>query len=323
MLKYIITFLLLTLLGYLYDKYTSKMNSYEETENEKLIRKYLLNESFSPNNKPPLWIYVESDINARNWASFGSRNTYNLNQPYLYITLRSIINNANDEFNVCIINDDSIHKLLPAWQINMDKLADPMKTHFRKLAMTKILYNYGGMFVPPSYTSLKHMSELYYSGLKDKDCFTVELPCKSVISNIKDTQPSIEFIGCTKQHPLMKDLSESLERIISKDYTNDQDFNGSIERLLNKYVMENKINKISGKIVGCIDINENYIDINELLGSSYIDFSKHLHGIFIPQQDVLKRSKYQWFSRLSEEQIYSNDAIICKYLLLSNKLHNA
>lgn len=320
MLKYIITFLLLTLLGYLYDKYRSKMNNYDETENEKLIRKYLLNETYSPNNKPPLWIYITNEINSRSWVSFGSRNTFNLNQPYLYITLRSIINHSNDEFNVCIINDDSIHKLLPAWNINMSKLANPLKTHFRKLAMTKILYNYGGMFVPPSYTALKPMSELYYSGLQNKGCFIVELPSKSILSNIKDTQPSISFIGCSKQHSVMKDLMLSLERLISKDYTNEQDFNGSIERKLNEYIYQNKANKISGKIVGCLDDDSNYISINELLGSSYLNFSNNLHGIFIPQEDVLRRSKYEWFARLSDAQIYSNDAIICKYLLLSNTL---
>jgi hypothetical protein len=320
MLKYIITFLLLTLVGYLYDKYRTKMDSYDETENEKLIRKYLLNETYSPNNKPPLWIYVTNEVNARHWVSFGSRNTFDINQPYLYITLRSIINQSNDDFNVCIINDDSIHKLLPAWDIDMNKLADPLKSHFRKLAMTKILYNYGGMFVPPSYIALKPMSELYYTGLQNKECFVVELPSKSIISNIKDTQPSLSFIGCAKQHPVMKDLMESLERLISKDYTSEQDFNGNIERILNQYVSQHKANKVSGKIVGCLDEDSNYVSINELLGSSYINYSNHLHGIFIPQVDVLRRSKYEWFARLNEQQIYSNDAIICKYLLLSNNL---
>lgn len=318
MYKYILTFILLTLVGYLYDKYRTKMDSYDETENEKLIRKYLLNETYSPNNKPPLWIYVSNEINSRHWSSFGSRNTANLNQPYLYITLRSIIKQSSDEFNVCIINDDSIHKLLPMWSIDMNKLADPLKTHFRKLAMTKILYNYGGMFVPPSYIALKQMGELYYSGLQNNGCFTVELPSKSMISNIKDTQPSINFIGCEKQNKVMKDLIESIERILSVDYTNEQDFNGNIERVLNKYVHENRMNKVGGKIVGCIDDRDNYISINELMGTSYINFSNNLHGIFIPQDDVLRRTKFEWFARLSEEQIYNNDIILCKYLLLSN-----
>lgn len=320
MINYIATFLLLILLGYVYDKYRSKMDKYDETENQKLIRKYLLNETFTPNNKPPLWIYVENEKNSRNWESFGSRNTYNLNQPYLYITLRSIINQANNEFNVCIINDSSISKLLPAWNVDMKKIAEPIRGHFRKLAMTKILYNYGGMFVPPSYLALKEMSEIYYTGLLNKNCFTVELPSNSILSNVKDTQPSIEFIGCTKNNTTMKELMKRMEILTSRDYTNDQDFEGNIERMLNEYTMKSKMSKISGKTVGCIDTTEKYISINELIATSHIDFSDNLHGIFVPQDEILRRTKYQWFARLSEEQIYKSEVILCKYMLLSNTI---
>lgn len=319
MIKYIVTFLLLTALGYLYDKYRSKMDVYDETENEKLIRKYLLNETYAPNNKPPLWIYITHETNARKWSSYGSRTSNNLNQPYLNITLKSIINNSNDDFNVCILNDDSIHKVLPAWSINMDKLADPLKCHFRNLALAKLLYNYGGMIVPPSYLALNKMSDLYHSGINNTGCFVSELPSKSILTTVKDTQPSMKLMGCTKQHPVLKDLCQQLEKINSKDNTNEQDFNGDIERLLNKYILNNNIEKVNGKITGCLDEYDESITINELMGTSYINFSNNLHGIYIPQCDILKRNKYEWFARMSVEQIYNSDIILCKYLLTSNQ----
>lgn len=319
MIKYIVTFLLLTSLGYLYDKYRSKMDVYDETENEKLIRKYLLNETYSSNNKPPLWIYINSEINARKWSSFGSRNSKQLNQPYLHITLKSIINSSNDEFNVCIINDDSIHKVLPAWSIDMNKLAEPLKTHYRNLALLKLLYNYGGLVVPQSYLALKNMGELYYSGIQNTGCFVSELPSNSILTTIKDTQPSISLMGSTKKHPIIKELCQYLETINAIDNTNEQDFDGNIERVLNDYILNKKINKINGKITGCLNDYDEYISINELIGTSYINFSKHMHGIYIPQQQILKRTKYEWFARQSVEQIYKSDIILCKYLLTSNQ----
>jgi len=318
MIEYIITFLLLTAVGYLYDKYRSKMDVYDETENEILIREYLLNETYTPNNKPPLWIYVNSETNSRNWSSFGSRSNNDLNQPYLYITLRSIINRSNNDFNVCIINDNSIHKLLPAWSIDLHKLAEPCKSHYRDLALAKILYNYGGFVVPPTYLALNDLYELYYTGIQNKGCFVCELPSDSVLTGVKNTQPSMKFMGCTKQHPNVKDLCNKLEKVNSKDYTMEQDFDGSIERILNDYIMKGTIHKVGGKIVGSLDKYNEPITIHELLGSSYIDFCDNIHGIYIPQNDILIRSKYQWFARSSEEQIYKGTTIIGKYMLTSN-----
>lgn len=320
MFNYLVTFLLLTLVGYLYDKYRRKNDTYDETMNEQLIRKYLLNDGFTSNNKPPLWIYIENDINSREWLSFGSRNTYNLNQPYLYITIRSIINQSSNDFNVCIINDESIHKLIPNWSIDMNKIADPVKKHFRMLAMCKILYAYGGMVVPPSFVALRRLSELYNVGIQTYGCFTVELPSKSVLSNIKDVQPSLYFIGSGPQHQSIKEVCEELERTLSNDYTSEQDFNGGGERILNKLIHNHQITKISGKLVGCLDKEDRYISINELLGTSYIDFSDDLIGIYLPQRDIIERSKYQWFARLQDKEIYNEPMIISKYLLISNSI---
>tara|TARA_Y100000782_G_scaffold109878_1_gene135429 strand:+ start:28910 stop:29869 length:960 start_codon:yes stop_codon:yes gene_type:complete len=319
MIEYLLSFLFLTALGYIYDKYRSKMDVYDETENEILIRKYLLNDTFTPNNKPPLWIYINKEKNSRNWLSFGSRSSYDLNQPYLYVTLRSILNKSNNDFNVCIINDNSIHKLLPAWSIDLNKLSEPIKSHYRDLAMAKILYNYGGFVVPPSYLALNDLSQIYYSGIQDKGCFVCEMPSNSILTSVKNTQPSIEFMGCIKKHKAVRDICNHLEKINSKDCTLEQDFDGTIERNLNELILNNQINKISGKTIGTLDKYDNPITIHELLGSSYIDFNDNLHGIFIPQDKILKHSKYQWFARLNEEQIYKGNTIIGKYLLTSNE----
>jgi len=319
MLKYISVFIALTIVGYLYDKYKEKMSVNDETENELLIREYLLNDTYRPNNKPPLWIYIEHEYNSRDWASFGSRSSNKLNQPYLYLTVKSIINQGGDDFNVCIINDDSIHKLLPGWNINMEKLADPIKRHFRTLAMMKILYSYGGMVVPPSYLAMNPLYNIYELGLNKHDTFSVELPCKSIISNVKDVNSSIKFMGAKKESLVIKDIVNKLEELYSKDYTRASDFTGYIDRQLNEYVLNNKMTCINGKISGCIDEDDRTITINELLGTSYIDFDKTMNGIYLPQEDILNRTKYMWFARMSEEQIFASDVIICKYLLMGGK----
>ena len=79
-----------------------------------LIQKYLLNESpLYGFNKPKLWIHSTYEVNSRHWKSFQSRNTTDLNQPYIYLTIQSIIQHCSDDFYICIIDNNSFNKLLP------------------------------------------------------------------------------------------------------------------------------------------------------------------------------------------------------------------
>ena len=83
MIRYITTFVILTVLGVLYERYKIKYQPDEELSKYDLIKKYLLNGSDNLGGKPILWIHATHEINARNWGSFYSRNNIKLNQPYL------------------------------------------------------------------------------------------------------------------------------------------------------------------------------------------------------------------------------------------------
>ena len=133
-------FILLTAIGILYKRYEAKYFPDEELDKYSLVRKYLLNESDSMTGKEILWIHTKHDINSRNWSSFGSRNSRKLNQPYKDLCVESIIRQCGNSFNVCLINDESIGKLLPEWSIQLNELADPIKENVRQLGLAKLVY---------------------------------------------------------------------------------------------------------------------------------------------------------------------------------------
>ena len=84
-----------------------------------LIRKYLLNESpLYGYNKPKLWIHTTYEYNARRWASFGSRSSTDLNQPYIHLCIKSLVGHCADDFNIVLIDDDAFAKLVPSWDID-------------------------------------------------------------------------------------------------------------------------------------------------------------------------------------------------------------
>ena len=67
--------------------------NFESNDEYELIRKYLLNDSpLYGYNRPKLWIHTKYEINSRKWKNFYSRNTTDLNQPYLHLTIKTIIN---------------------------------------------------------------------------------------------------------------------------------------------------------------------------------------------------------------------------------------
>ena len=53
------------------------------------------------------------------------------------------------------------------------------------------------------------------------------------------------------------------------------------------------------------------------MGSTYIRMPKNMIGLYIPADEILKRTNYQWFARLSPEQIVESNILISKYLMLS------
>ena len=171
----IISILILFAAGYVYDKFQLNISTSDKVYELNIIKKYLLNEhsdftleQLSSIKKPILWIPIDYEKNSRKWESFGTRNSNDLNQDYLYLTLRSIINKNSDYFHIILIDDDSYKLLLDNWSIELNKIGDPQKTYFRKLALAKVLYKFGGILMEPSFVMFKSLENIYNNILKTK-----------------------------------------------------------------------------------------------------------------------------------------------------------
>jgi hypothetical protein len=43
----------------------------------------------------------------------------------------------------------------------------------------------------------------------------------------------------------------------------------------------------------------------------------NFYGIYIPQEEILSRTKHQWFAAMTTEQVLETNAIITKYMRAS------
>ena len=131
--NYIILFIILISLGILYQKYLEKQKRTLSFDSYGEIKQYLLKDkTLDKNKKPLLWIHIPYEYNSRNWLSFGSRTSTELNQPYLYLTVKSIIKNCDESFKVLLIDDNTFENLLPGWSININTLSEPIKSYVRQ-----------------------------------------------------------------------------------------------------------------------------------------------------------------------------------------------
>ena len=316
--NYIILFIILISLGILYQKYLDKLSSITPFDDYGEIKKYLLKDkTLDKSKKPILWIYIPHEYNSRNWLSFGSRSSNELNQPYLYLTVKSIIKNCDESFKIVLIDDGSFNKLIPNWNINISLLSDPMKCYVRQLAMAKLIYAYGGLNVPISFLCFKDLIGLYNKGINDDSMFVCENYNLNITSTNKLFSPNANFMGAKKENDLVKSFINLMERTISDDFTAQTAFLGEFDEWCNNKIEKGKMRLIPGTDVGTKTIDDEPVTVDILLSDDYIHFYGKMYGIWIPDKQILKRRHYEWFARMSPEQIFQSQFILAKYIVLA------
>jgi hypothetical protein len=108
-----------------------------------------------------------------------------------------------------------------------------------------------------------------------------------------------------------------MEQVISQDYTAEVQFLGEFDHWCNDKITNGKMRLIPGTDVGTKTVDDEAVIIEMLLGEDYIHFYGKMYGIWIPDRMILKRRNYEWFARMSPEQIFQSQFILAKYIVLA------
>ena len=164
-----------------------------------LIQQYLVNNSkIARSDKPVLWIHNDYKLNDRNWKSFGSRNTNELNKPIVYLTIDSMIKKCDKSFNICLIDDNSFNNLIPGWNIDLETIPEPNRKNYRQLGFLHLLYVYGGIHVPSSMLCFNNLIDIFTDNVSNDNFFVTESLPTSVLSNQTQIFPTLKIIGSMK-----------------------------------------------------------------------------------------------------------------------------
>ena len=318
--RYICMLGILMVVGYFGDKIKSAFT--DKDEEYDMIRKFLLNDSpLYGYNRPKIWIHSKYEMNARKWKDFHSRNSSDLNQPYLHSAIKTIINHCADSFNICLIDDESFSKLIPNWDIRVSELAEPTKSYIRELGMLNLLYIYGGVIVPNSFICCRNLKDLYVEGTTGGRAFICESVNRSEnMMNKKKMRfvPDMYFMGAIKNDPVIKESITYLQkRNMNPHYSSDYAFLGNTSEWFINMISQNKMNLVGGEMIGVKTKNRKTILLEDLMEEGYLNVISDIYGIYIPADEVLNRTKYQWLASISTTELLNSNLAVVKYLKAS------
>lgn len=313
----------LVAISIIYEQFKASDPWGDNSRHYQLVKQHLLTERTEERRHLPIiWIHVPTEINARWWPSFGSRNTTCTNQPYLFLTIQSIIQRCSGDFNICLISDESFNRLLPNWTTKLSSIADPTRDAVRELAFARLLHLYGGMRVPASLLCIHSLKPMFEEGVTGCGMFVAEIPDDEgegpFISQPGATPclPSTAMMGCLSGNPAMGDYATFCERMVGDSFSAEAEFLGKRAEWLLRESEVRGIKRLRGELVGTRKACGAVLTIAELLGTNYVELDDNCLGIYVPANEILRRTAYQWFARMSATQVVESNTFIGKQSLL-------
>ncbi len=317
-MKYIIIFIVLSLIGFLYRRYTEHQESKSRVADKKWIREYLMEE----NNKPILWLFVDHKYNARKWSSFFSRGNFDVNIPLMDLTTDSIVKKNHEDFHVCFIDDHSFKELLPGWSIDLSKVGSPMKDKIRYRGIISLLHEYGGLLVPTSFLCMKSLKPIHDACVRDKKPLVAE---NQNFYDYTGKEPSMidgKFMCANKGCQVLQEYKEYLARVISDDYTDESVFLNDFNRWLSLRMRDGRITPLDGRLVGTKNQEGELLSLSVWNGSESLELVHHknLFGIWIPIEQLLRYKDKQALCYLSQGELLNSKSqlALSKYLIFVN-----
>ena len=250
-----------------------------------------------------LWIHLPFEKNSREWESFGSRTSHKLNLAYMSLCIKSIIDWCGQTYDIIIYDDTNIPALLPNAQVDLMKLSGTLLDKYRELCKLEILYAYGGIMVPPSLFLRKNIK-----GIDDPKLWYV---CETYNDNnvsYSNLMHSTQLMGSNAENGELSKYINIYSSELKKDFVENHNFDMN-------YFKTNNIPYIDGRLIGTKTRYNDKISIEDLMSNKKIILDKQHIGLYIPHEQLMKRRVYNWYCKLSEEEVLKCQVFISYYML--------
>ena len=248
-----------------------------------------------------LWIHIPFEKNSRKWINFGSRTSTDLNLAYMTLCVKSIIDHCGENYDIFIIDDTNFSNLLND-DIDMSKLSGALKEKYRELSMLKVLYNYGGVILPPSLFLKNSIKRIDNPNI----WYVSEIGNQFNVSYLP-TYPTQLLMGSNKHNDQLIEYITHYSENIKNDF-------GEESLHFSNYLKKHKVELLDGKIIGVKDKNNTPIMLEDLMENKPIQLDEKSIGLYIPHNELIKRTKYNWFCSLDAQDVLECNIFISYYM---------
>jgi hypothetical protein len=167
----------------------------------------------------------------------------------------------------------------------------------RQLYILEILYEYGGVLLPPT---------LYMrNNLKKQDVLDRWFVCDQLNTSNESTStnlPSTVITGATAKDPQLREYIDYLAKDPKEEYTVN-------------YFKTKSIFTLDGSLFGMKTILDEPVTLDDLMSNKKLRLPDYNIGLYMPCRELLDRTLYQWFCKMSEKQVLETHCAFSYYML--------
>ncbi len=244
-----------------------------------------------------MWVHVPIDLNAREWISFGSRTSNQLNLSFMNLCIKSIVDWCSQSYDIILYHDRDIGDLLEC-EVDLTRISGEELERARYKYTLEILYKYGGVLLPPS---------IYMrNNFKHQDVLDRWFVCDRLNSQVENSiyGPSAFITGAPANDP---ELRAYLDTLKPEEFRK--------EEFQKNYFKENKVFVLDGTIFGTKNSAGDPVTLDDLMSNQKLTLSEYNLGVYMPYQELLSRNAYKWFCKMSERQVLSCNCAFSYYML--------
>ena len=281
-----------------YSYYKQKMREHiEEKKLETLpLDDFFYHPSILKTKRRKIWIHIPLERNERHWQNFGSRSSTSLNLSVANLCIKSIIDWCAQTYDIILFTDKDIPEILKS-TTDLSTLSGDELEKQRQLLLLEILFEHGGILLPPT---------LYLRNtIKSQDAldrwFVVDVfntHHKSTSSSI----PSIAITGAPVNCPCLRKYITYLANEDKAEFTD-------------SYFVKNNIFVLDGAIFGTKNKLNESIQLDDLMSNKNLNLSEYNIGLYLPYRELMERTLYKWYVRMSERQVLAANCAFSHYML--------
>ena len=255
--------------------------------------------TFSKLKKRKVWVYIPFESNSRMWDSFSERRTTRMNLSYMNLCIKSIVDCCAEKYDIVVFSDSDFEDLLKL-PVDHTKLSGALLENHRQICLMKIMYEYGGVLVPPSL----FLKESVYHLDNPQQWYVSEMVNTNNVSNQK-MLPSNQLMGTNAKNPELLLYIQHLEK---------QDRTVVESPFCENYFVSKQIPVIDGGLIGTKS-KTGPVVLEDLMSDQVLDLTDNNIGLYMPDEVLKKRIHYQWFCKMSESQVLECNCAFSYYIL--------